>query len=144
VLVREYIRKWAAQRDRTVILTTHNMDEADRMAGRVAILDHGELLVLDTPEALKRKVGEGDVLEIDLDGDQGLPLQKGLEAILKLAPQTSLVGRTLVIRAKAAVDLLTPITETLRTAGFQPGEIRLRENTLEDVFIALTGRRLRE
>ena len=144
VLVREYIRKWAAQRDRTVILTTHNMDEADRMAGRVAILDHGELLVLDTPEALKRKVGEGDVLEIDLDGDQGLPLQKGLEAILKLAPQTSLVGRTLVIRAKAAVDLLTPITETLRTAGFQPGEIRLRENTLEDVFIALTGRRLRD
>ena len=144
VLVREYIREWARQRDRTVILTTHNMDEADRMAGRVAILDHGELLVLDTPEALKRKVGEGDVLEIDLDGDQGLPLQKGLEAILKLAPQTSLVGRTLVIRAKAAVDLLTPITETLRTAGFQPGEIRLRENTLEDVFIALTGRRLRE
>lgn len=144
VLVREYIRDWAKQHDRTVILTTHNMDEADRMAQHVAIMDHGELLVLDAPEALKRQVGEGDVLEIDLDGDQGLPLEKGLEAILKLAPQTSLVGRTLVIRAKAAVDLLTPITETLRVAGFQPGEIRLRENTLEDVFIALTGRRLRE
>jgi ABC-2 type transport system ATP-binding protein len=144
VLVREYIRKWAKQHDRTVILTTHNMDEADRMAGRVAILDRGELLVLDTPEALKRKVGEGDVLEIDLDGDQSLPPKKGLEAVLKLAPQTSLVGRTLVIRAKAAVDLLTPITEALQTVGFQPGEIRLRENTLEDVFIALTGRRLRE
>jgi len=144
VLVREYIREWARQRDRTVILTTHNMDEADRMAGRVAIMDHGELLVLDTPEALKRKVGEGDVLEIDLNGDQSLPPEKGLDAVLKLAPQTSLVGRTLVIRAKAAVDLLTPITETLRAVGFQPGEIRLRENTLEDVFIALTGRRLRE
>jgi ABC-2 type transport system ATP-binding protein len=144
VLVREYIRKWAKQHDRTVILTTHNMDEADRMTGRVAILDRGELLVLDTPEALKRKVGEGDVLEIDLDGDQSLPPKKGLEAVLKLAPQTSLVGRTLVIRAKAAVDLLTPITEALQTVGFQPGEIRLRENTLEDVFIALTGRRLRE
>lgn len=144
VLVREYIREWAKQHDRTVILTTHNMDEADRMAGRVAIMDHGELLVLDAPEALKRQVGEGDVLEIDLDGDQGLSPEKGLEAVLKLAPQTSLVGRTLVIRAKAAVDLLTVITETLQTSGFQPGEIRLRENTLEDVFIALTGRRLRE
>lgn len=144
VLVREYIRDWARQRDRTVILTTHNMDEADRMAQRVAIMDHGELLVLDTPEALKRQMGEGDVLEIDLDGDQGLPLEKGLDAVLKLAPETSLVGRTLVVRAKGAVDLLTPITETLREAGFQPGEIRLRENTLEDVFIALTGRRLRE
>ena len=144
VLVREYIREWAALRDRTVILTTHNMDEADRMASRVAIMDHGQLLVLDTPEALKRQVGEGDVLEIDLDGALGLPLEKGLNAVLKLAPQTTLVGRTLVVRAKAAVDLLTPITETLRSVGFQPGEIRLRENTLEDVFIALTGRRLRE
>jgi ABC-2 type transport system ATP-binding protein len=144
VLVREYIRDWAVQRDRTVILTTHNMDEADRMAQRVAIMDHGKLLVLDTPEALKRKVGEGDVLEIDLGGDHDLPPEKGLESVIKLAPQTNIVGRTLVIRAKAAVDLLTIITETLRAAGFQPGEIRLRANTLEDVFIELTGRRLRE
>jgi len=102
------------------------------------------LLVLDTPEALKRQVGEGDVLEIDLNREQGPPLEKGLDAVLKLVLQTTLVGRTLVIRAKGAVDLLTPITETLRASGFQPGEIRLRENTLEDVFIALTGRRLRE
>jgi ABC-2 type transport system ATP-binding protein len=144
VLVREYIREWAAQRDRTVILTTHNMDEADRMAGRVAIIDHGELLVLDTPEALKRQVGEGDVLEIDLDGDQNLPPEKGLDVVSRLVPDTNLVGRTLVVRAKGIVDLLSSITETLRAAGFQPGEIRLRENTLEDVFIALTGRRLRE
>ena len=142
VLVREYIREWAGQRDRTVILTTHNMDEADRMAGRVAIMDHGELLVLDTPEALKRRVGEGDVLEIDLGPD--IPPEKGLDADLDMAPQASLVGRTLVVRAKAAVDLLASITDTLRAAGFQPGEIRLRANTLEDVFIALTGRRLRE
>jgi ABC-2 type transport system ATP-binding protein len=144
VLVREYIREWARQHDRTVILTTHNMDESDRMAGRVAIMDHGELLVLDRPEALKRQVGEGDVLEIDLSGDQGPPLEDGLNAITRLAPATSLVGRTLVVRAKTAVELLTAITESLRAAGFQPGEIRLRENSLEDVFIALTGRRLRD
>jgi hypothetical protein len=84
------------------------------------------------------------VLEIDLGGNHDLPPEKGLEAVTKLTPQTSLVGRTLVIRAKAAVDLLTVITETLQAIGFQSGEIRLRENTLEDVFIALTGRRLRE
>jgi ABC-2 type transport system ATP-binding protein len=144
VLVREYVREWAAQRDRTVILTTHNMDEADRMAGRVAIMDHGELLVLDTPEALKRQVGEGDVLEIDLDGDRDLPPERGQESLSPLNLQPHLVGRTLVVRAKGIVDLLSSITETLRAAGFQPGEIRLRENSLEDVFIALTGRRLRE
>jgi ABC-2 type transport system ATP-binding protein len=144
VLVREYIREWASQRDRTVLLTTHNMDEADRMAQRVAIVDHGELLVLDTPEALKRQVGEGDVLEIDLDGDQSLPPEKGMEAISRLVDEITLVGHTLVVRAKGIVDMLSSITEILRADGFQPGEIRLRENTLEDVFIALTGRRLRE
>ena len=62
VLVREYIRSLA--RRKTVILTTHNMDEADRAADRVAIIDHGKLLALDTPEALRRSVGAGDTLEI--------------------------------------------------------------------------------
>lgn len=62
VRVREYIRDLA--RTRTLILTTHNMDEAERLADRVAIIDHGRLLVLDTPEALKRSVGEGDIIEI--------------------------------------------------------------------------------
>ncbi|MBM3125318.1 MAG: ABC transporter ATP-binding protein, partial [Chloroflexi bacterium] len=55
VLVREYIKSLA--RRKTIILTTHNMDEAERMADRVAIIDRGRLLILDTPEALKRTVG---------------------------------------------------------------------------------------
>src|SRR4030067_366222 len=63
VLVREYVRSLARQK--TIILTTHKMDEAERMADRVAIMDHGNLLTVDTPEALKRTVGEGDVLEIE-------------------------------------------------------------------------------
>jgi ABC-2 type transport system ATP-binding protein len=142
VLVREYIRSLA--RKKTVILTTHNMDEADRLADRVAIIDHGELLVLDAPEVLKRSVGEGDVLEIDLNGNGQLPLERGLEAVARIAPQVKLVGKTLVIRAKRIVELLSDVQEALKAAGFQPGEMRLRENSLEDVFIALTGRRLRE
>ena len=56
----------AGARAKTVILTTHNMDEADRVVDRVAIIDHGRLLVLDTPERLKRQVGEGDTVEIRL------------------------------------------------------------------------------
>ena len=64
VLVREFIRSLA--RKKTVILTTHNMDEAERLADRVAIIDHGRLLVVDTPDELKRTVGEGDVLEVNI------------------------------------------------------------------------------
>ena len=67
VQVREYIQSLA--RRKTVILTTHNMDEADRVADRVAIIDHGELLVLDTPDRSSRRVGEGDVVEIRLAGE---------------------------------------------------------------------------
>jgi ABC-2 type transport system ATP-binding protein len=141
VRVREYIRSLAKRK--TVILTTHNMDEADRTADRVAIIDHGKLLVLDTPEALKRNVGEGDVLEIDLNGGAGSP-EPCLAAVKRIAPKADLVDRTLVIRALRAVDILAAVIESIKSAGFRPGEVRLRGNSLEDVFISLTGRKIRE
>jgi ABC-2 type transport system ATP-binding protein len=138
VLTREYIRGLAHQK--TIILTTHNMDEADRMADRVAIMDHGRLLMVDTPAALKHKVGVGDVLEIELDND---PAQ-ALKALLPIVPGVSTNNHTLVIRARGVVELLPAILEALQRVGTHPGEVRLRANSLEDVFISLTGRRLRE
>ena len=139
VLVREYVKSLA--RRKTIILTTHNMDEAERMADRVAIIDHGKLLTVDTPEALKRTVGEGDVLEIETgEGSVG----SALSAVSKIAPQVSSTNHTLVIRARGVVELLPAILDTLRSVDAQPGEVRLRANSLEDVFISLTGRRLRE
>ena len=142
VKVREYIQSLA--RHKTVILTTHNMDEADRVADRVAIIDHGELLVLDTPAALKRQVGEGDVVEIQLSGqiDAGR-----IEQTLSALADDVVVDeerKQLTIRALNAVGALPAILTQLESIGVQPGEVRVRENTLEDVFIQLTGRRLRE
>ncbi len=139
VLVREYVKSLA--RRKTIILTTHNMDEAERMADRVAIIDHGKLLTVDTPEALKRTVGEGDVLEIETgEGAVG----SALSAVEKIAPQVSTSNHSLVIRARGVVELLPAILDALRAVDIHPGEVRLRANTLEDVFISLTGRRLRE
>ena len=89
VLVREYIQSLA--RVKTVILTTHNIDEADRVADRIAIIDHGKLLTIDTPEALKSQVGAGDVLEIELDGAQAI--DTALAAITPIAPNVSAAGR---------------------------------------------------
>ena len=140
IKVREYIKTLA--QSKTIILTTHNMDEAERLADRVAIIDHGELLVLDTPEALKHSVGEGDVLEITLKHKRAHVLfaLEGLEdrAIITMTDET------LYIRALDIVNLLPLISEKFTAAGIQPREVRLRKNTLEDVFIRLTGRRLRE
>lgn len=114
------------------------------MAQRVAIIDHGALLVVDTPEALKHRVGEGDVLEIDLNNQGSRPVQDAVACLGELALQVQWLGSTLVIRRPGVVALLSVIYERLQVAGFQPGEVRLRENSLEDVFISLTGRRLRE
>lgn len=142
VMLRGYIKSLARQK--TVILTTHNMDEAERVADRVAIIDRGRLLMLNTPEALKRHVGEGDVLEVEIVGQQDPTTESAVDAVAQIAPNVSVADGVLVIRALGIVELLPAILEALMGAGFQPGEVRLRENTLEDVFIALTGRRLRE
>ncbi len=148
VQVRQYIKSLA--RSKTVILTTHNMDEADRVADRIAIVDHGELLVLDSPEALKRSVGEGDVLELNLNGQAGYEgrLQAALASLgQREAHMTCTLdasSNTLTVRALNSVRLLPAILEALASAGVRPGETRLRQNTLEDVFLQLTGRRLRE
>ncbi len=139
VLVREYVK--ALARRKTVILTTHNMDEAERMSDRVAILDHGRLLTVDTPEALKRTAGEGDVLEIELAAGS---LERAVRAVGDIVPGTAAAGGVLAVRGRGVVERLPAILEALRGQDAQPGEVRLRANTLEDVFIALTGRRLRE
>ncbi len=151
VLVREYIRSLARKGNgdypKTVILTTHNMDEAERLADRVAIIDHGELLVMDTPEALKQRVGSGDVVEISLAGERGDGIgERAREALRSIAGKIVFdpVTLALQIRALHAVGQLPAIVEALTDAGFTPGEVNLRANSLEDVFIQLTGRRLRE
>ena len=138
--IREYIRSLA--REKTVILTTHNMDEADRLTDRLAIMDQGELLVLNSPEALKASVGEGDVLEIVLE-----EIPMGLDSVdldLDERVQVTLIEGLLQIRALDLPNLLQGILSRLDELGLQTGDIRLRKNSLEDVFIQLTGRRLRE
>jgi len=143
VMVREYIQSLA--KNKTVILTTHNMDEAERLADRVAIIDHGKLLVLDTPQALKSRLGEGDTLEITIQGvlpdlDVLLGILNGFSEKIMLDQEHNAVQ----VRILNAVTVLPKILDSLTQNGITPGEVRIRPNTLEDVFIQLTGRRLRE
>lgn len=143
--VRQYIQNIA--HEKTVILTTHNMDEAERLADRVAIIDHGQLLVCDTVDALKRRVGEGDVIEIEqdlkLDEDDIQRVKAGLQPLVGDV-HIEASQRLITLRALNAVSILPAILETMNKLSLQPGSINIRQNTLEDVFIQLTGRRLRE
>jgi ABC-2 type transport system ATP-binding protein len=145
VLVRDTLHQLA--REKTVVLTTHNMDEAERLAGRVAILDHGRLLVMDTPEALKRQLG-GSLLEIELEACPGQPSTPPVEALLdNLRPRFPSVQCNQGLLTLRGPDLSARLPEVLQSVqfgGFQPGGIHIRAVTLEDVFLSLTGRGLRE
>jgi ABC-2 type transport system ATP-binding protein len=142
IMVRDFIR--ALRKSKTVILTTHNMDEADRLSDRIAIIDNGRLLLTDTPENLKKTAGSGDVLEISIQADSGKDL-KDAESLLQTVTRNARInGNVILIREKNVLEMMTVITGKLREGNFACSEIKMRANTLEDVFIYLTGKRLRE
>ncbi|MBN1158519.1 MAG: ABC transporter ATP-binding protein [Bacteroidales bacterium] len=142
VMTREFIRN--LRKEKTVILTTHNMDEADRLSDRVAIIDYGRLLLSDTPEKLKSTVGEGDIIEITLESVRPDAEKKITSLLKRFSLLSTITANSILIRKKAAIEVLPEITKVLTENGILPGEIKMRANTLEDVFIQLTGRRLRE
>ena len=142
VMVREFIRELG--KTRTVILTTHNMDEADRLADRVAIIDHGSLLKLDTPTNLKKAMSEDEVIQVMIKPEENKN-QAAAEACLKTHyKQVSVQQDRILIREKADPETLWKTSRILKDNGFAIAEISMRPNTLEDVFIGLTGRSLRD
>jgi len=142
VLVRNFFK--LAGKEKTVILTTHNMDEADRMSDRVAIMDHGKLLLVDTPLNLKRTIGEGDVLEITFQNNGKGNTAKFSEEMTTLGINVRKGEGVVLLKHLNILGLLPSIKGIAEANNLTIGEIRLRENTLEDVFIHLTGRNLRE
>ncbi|MCX6226640.1 MAG: ABC transporter ATP-binding protein [Bacteroidia bacterium] len=141
LMMREFIKSLAGSR--TIILTTHNMDEADRLSNRVAIIDQGKILMVDTPENLKHSIGTQNTLQISLDK----PIENaGIEQLKRLFPliqNLTTDNGQLLAQCPDPIQLLPLLLETLNKAGFHASEIKLRENTLEDVFIQLTGKNLR-
>ncbi len=139
-----YIRAMRDVEGKTVILTTHIMDEADQLSDRIAIIDHGKLIRLDTPANLKKEIGEGDVVDMKLSD----PL-KNQEIINELTAQEDIIsvfevkGR-INIRALNAIGKLPKMMQTLENLDVTVEDISVRQNTLEDVFIDLTGTGLRE
>ncbi len=142
VLVREYVRSIAG--DVTVIVTTHDMDEADRIADRIAIIDHGQLLVLDTPEALKRQVEAGDVLEIRM-APGAVTAARALETALPAEFRNlGFTGDVWRVAGRGILTRLPMLLQQLADLDLSVEDVVVRKTTLEDVFIGLTGRTLRE
>jgi len=141
LLVRDFIRDTA--RLKTVIVTTHNMDEAERIADRVAIIDSGKLLRLDTPDNLKGSIGEGDILEMTLLTSQAKGLDRTEAKLNSLGFAVTRWEDHFLIRAKNLISRIQEIYQVLEKEKVRIREMKIRQNTLEDVFIHLTGKSLR-
>jgi ABC-2 type transport system ATP-binding protein len=141
LLVREYIKGLAA--GKTIILSTHNMDEADRLSNRIAIMDRGELLMLDTPENLKHTIGKGDILEIEIFSKNDESMRIAIPVLEKMGLKITVSEGNLLIQGMDLIGKINEITQAIQGNECKILKITLRENSLEDVFIHLTGRRLR-
>ena len=127
----------------TVLLTTHYMEEADRLCDRVAIMDHGRVLALDTPQALKASVDADTIVSVSAEGDP-----EALAARLAAMPDavTRRGRRRRRDRASSAAPAAScrASSPRPRRGGFHVTDIAVSEPTLETVFISLTGKDLRE
>ncbi|MBE3100238.1 MAG: ABC transporter ATP-binding protein [Planctomycetes bacterium] len=142
VLVREYIRAIAGTT--TIVLTTHDMEEAEKLSHRVCIIDRGRLLALETVERIKTRIGEGDLFEVEIAGGDGPVLEAIIRRLANEVPALAASGKTLRFTATDAGAVLPVVLAVVRSHGLGVGHVRIRERTLEDVFIHLTGRGLRE
>jgi ABC-2 type transport system ATP-binding protein len=135
----------------TILLTTHDMDEADRLCNRIAIMDHGKILVNDTSAGLKKLIPGGTVLEVHAYGPPGLkdPIQAALQALPGVTKVDSSTSQddpnymTFRVYADSAKSLIGAAAQAIFSAGAEVRDLSVKQPTLEEVFIFLTGRHLR-
>jgi len=143
--LRDRVRELKAQ-GRTVLLTTHYMEEADQLCDRVAIIDHGRIVALDTPAALKRTIRAEEVvhLEISLDGDESAVIDRLGRSATVARSERSNGTLTVTAHCASARDFVPAAFDAARSTGTTIRHVEVVPVTLEDVFLALTGRALRE
>jgi ABC-2 type transport system ATP-binding protein len=127
----------------TILLTTHYMEEADQLCDRVAIMDHGRILALDTPKALKQTVGADTIVTIKVAGD-GDGLGSLLERELDGVTRTRVVDGLVEAHVRGVSGLLPEVVRMAVDHGYSVADLSVAEPSLETVFINLTGKDLRD
>ena len=130
------------KKSKTILLSTHYMEEADVLSDRVAIMHQGKILVIDSPEALKKSLGPYSVIEIEVQPRIKVDLKSILEDLSEAG--ISQYDNTCKLLVKDPDPLVPIIAERLVKHGIRITRIHVSEPTLEDVFLKLTGRRLEE
>ncbi len=127
----------------TILLTTHYMEEADQLCDRVAIMDHGRILALDTPAELKRSVGADTIVTVRADGDQSA-LAERLASAIEGVTRTRVTDGGVELHVQGAERLVPRVVNAAESGGFELADLSVAEPSLETVFINLTGKALRD
>jgi ABC-2 type transport system ATP-binding protein len=127
----------------TILLTTHYMEEADQLCDRLAIIDRGRMLALDTPEALKASTGVDSVVTVTADGDLDA-LAGLLRDRIDGATAALVVDGTVRLEVTGTTGVLPAVVQLAESAGIAVSDLSVAEPSLETVFIKLTGKDLRE
>ena len=145
VAVWEMLTAIKQQRDLTILITTHYMDEADRLCHRIAIVDHGKLVALDTPERLKQTIPAANIIEVQFSGSPS-DWEKKLAAfadVRQVTPEPE-PENTYRILSDNSSKTITEIVELALKAGIEVKALSVHNTTLDDVFVHYTGRQLRD
>lgn len=137
-----YIRLLKEKYHMTLFMTTHYLEEADNLCDRIAIIDHGKIVALDTPKALKDSLG-GDVIEIQVDHPSEDGLALALQGISSVRSVSAVDGgyRLTVVNG----DETTPLVlDAIRAQNLRATRISISKPTLDEVYLARTGRTMRE
>ena len=127
----------------TILLTTHYMEEAEQLCGRVAIMDHGKILALDTPAGLKHSVGADTIITVTTAGDPhalGALLAEHVDGLTR----TRVLEGGLELHVQGSERVLPHVVNIAEGSGFEVVELSVAEPSLETVFINLTGKELRD
>lgn len=135
----DLLRELHAQ-GRTVVLSTHYMEEADQLCDRLAIIDQGKLLALDTPSRLKAQAPGDTVVEVTFDGDAtpAVAAATALEGVSRAEAR----GPLLRVFSRRGGEIIPPLIAAGESAGLSVRDIQLSRPSLETLFISLTGRKL--
>ena len=127
----------------TIMLTTHNMDEADQLCDRVAIIDHGRILALGTPEALKRSIDADTVVTVSAEGDLPALAERLVREVPGVVNGAVRDGRV-ELHVQGNDRLLPKVLLAAESGGFDVVDLSVSQTSLETVFIRLTGKELRD
>jgi ABC-2 type transport system ATP-binding protein len=127
----------------TILMTTHYMEEADELCDRLAIIDHGKLLALDTPEALKRSTGADTFVTLSATGDLDALARVLAQDVQGVGHAEALDG-TVRLKVRGTEGVLPALVTAAERAGYSVSDVSVSAPTLETVFIDLTGKDLRE